>query len=195
MTAAALKLKLNLKKLNIMNKEQLAPEFVKLNPNHCVPTLVDTEFSIWESRAISVYLVEKYARTDALYPKDPKIRAVINQRFYFDMGTLFKSFYEYYFASFYGQEMTPENLAKFEESVKLLETFLEDNEYVAGTKRISLADIALFATVSTFEVVGVDLTPYPNVEKWLALMEETVPGLESNNEGLEMMRSMMKQMP
>lgn len=188
MTAAALKVKLNLKPLNLMNKEQMTPEFIKLNPHHTIPTLVDNDFSIWESRAICVYLIEKYGKNDALYPKDPKTRAVINQRIYFDMGTLFKQFYEYFFASYFGKPQDPEDLKKFESSVQLLNDILEKSDYIAGTQKISIADIILFATISTFEVVSFDLSPYPRVEKWVALMKETAPGRELNADGIEKMK-------
>lgn len=192
MTAAALRLKLNLKMTNTMNKEHLTPEFIKINPQHMVPTLVDNEFSIWESRAICIYLIDKYAHNDSLYPKDPKTRAVINQRLYFDMGTLFPKFAEYYFASYFGKEMLPENLTKFEEAVALLDTFLDNNVYVAATKKISVADIVIYASVSTFEVFEFDLSPYPNVLKWYELMKETAPGKDANAEGVEMLKNFIK---
>lgn len=89
MLAKALGVELNLKKLDLQAKEHLTPEFLKLNPQHTIPTLVDNNFSIWESRAILGYLVEKYGKNDSLYPKDPQQRAVVNQRLYFDMGTFY----------------------------------------------------------------------------------------------------------
>lgn len=87
MTAKAVGVDLNKKLLNLQAGEHLKPEFIKINPQHTIPTLVDNGFALWESRAIQVYLVEKYGKTDSLYPKCPKKRAVINQRLYFDMGT------------------------------------------------------------------------------------------------------------
>lgn len=189
MTAAALKLNLNLKPLNLMEKEHLTPEFLKLNPQHTIPTLVDNDFSIWESRAICVYLVEKYGKNDSLYPKDVKTRAVINQRLYFDMGSLYTQFSGYFFAEFYGKTKDPENLKKLEGSVAVFDKFVESTGYVAGTKKLTLADIVLFSTVSTFEVLEFDLTPYPNVQKWLSLMKETCPGRDQNESGLEQMKA------
>lgn len=175
-----------------MKKENLTPEFLKINPQHTIPTLVDSGFSLWESRAICVYLVEKYGKNDSLYPKNPKTRAVINQRFYFDMGTLFKAFYEYYFAEFYGKEKTQENLTKLNEGVELLDGFLGATGFVAGTQEISLADLVLYASVSTFTIFEFDFTAYPRVKQWLALMDEIAPGRESNSEGIEQMKGFLK---
>ena len=89
MLAKGLGINLNLKPTNTHAQEHLTPEFIKINPQHTIPTLVDNGFSVWESRAILSYLVDKYAKDDSLNPKDPKKQAVVNQRLYFDMGTLY----------------------------------------------------------------------------------------------------------
>lgn len=70
----------------------LWPFRFQINPQHTIPTLVDNGLALWESRAIMVYLVEQYGKNDSLYPKDAKARAVVNQRLYFDMGTLYQRF-------------------------------------------------------------------------------------------------------
>ena len=48
------------------------------------------------SRAIITYLADQYGKDNSLYPKDVKKRALIDQRLYFDMGTLFQLFKSYY---------------------------------------------------------------------------------------------------
>lgn len=48
------------------------------------------------SRAIMAYLVSQYGKTDELYPKDPKKRALVDQRLYFDAGTLYQRFGDLY---------------------------------------------------------------------------------------------------
>lgn len=48
LTAKALKLDLELKEVNFMNGEHMEPDFLAMNPQHCVPTLVDGDFVLWE---------------------------------------------------------------------------------------------------------------------------------------------------
>lgn len=61
-----------------------------MNPQHTIPTLVDDDgFTIWDSHAIMIYLVSKYAKDDSLYPTDLKKRALIDQRLHFESGVVF----------------------------------------------------------------------------------------------------------
>lgn len=194
MTAAALEIELNYIITNLMKKEQLSDEFIEINPQHTIPTLVDGEFVLWESRAICIYLIEKYGGDEnALYPDEIETRALINQRMYFDIGTLVPCFEDYYMAPLMnGTEQTPEKFDKCQKAMALLSGFLEKSGYVAGTEGMTVADIALFASVSTFEIAGFDFTDYPRVKEWLDMMKESAPGRESNEEGLEMMKKFIE---
>lgn len=75
--------------VDLFKKEQLQERFLKINPQHCVPTLDDDGFVLWESRAIASYLADKFGKDDQLYPKDLKRRALVNQRLYFDSSSLY----------------------------------------------------------------------------------------------------------
>ncbi len=55
-------------------------EFLAKQPWGKVPVLEDgSDFQLYESRAIIRYLVNAYDRTGALYPAEPKARAVVDQ--------------------------------------------------------------------------------------------------------------------
>jgi len=185
MTAKALGVELNCKLLNLMTGEHLTPEFIKINPQHTIPTMVDNGFALWESRAIMIYLVDKYAKTDSLYPKDPQKRAVVNQRIFFDLGTLYQRFSDYYYPQIFAKQApNPENLKKLEDAAGFLNTFLESSTYAAGDT-LTLADITLVATISTFDAVSFDLSKYPNIVRWYEKCKATTPGYDLNQAGID----------
>ena len=50
-----------LTEVNLFKGEQNKPEFLAINPAHCIPTLKDDDFVVWESRAIMQYVINKLA--------------------------------------------------------------------------------------------------------------------------------------
>lgn len=119
------------------------------------------------------------------YPKDPQARAVVNQRMYFDMGTLYQKFSEYYYPQIFAKAPAdPEKFKAMETAVGFFNTFLEGQDYAAG-KSLTLADLTLVATISTYDVAGFDLSKYPNVAKWYALCKTSVTGYEINQAGVD----------
>jgi len=185
MTAKAVGVELNSIQVNTFVGEQLKPEFVKINPQHTIPTLVDNGFVIWETRAIVVYLVEQYGKDDSLYPKDPQKQALINQLLYFDMGTLYEAIAKYFFPLLRtGKPGTQENFEKLVAAFNLLNTFLEGQDYVAGSQ-LSVADIVILATVSTTEMVEFDLEQFPNVVRWYKNAQNVTPGWDENVERIQ----------
>ena len=55
------------------------PEYLAMNPNGRVPTLVDGDFVLWESNSIMRYLVLAYGQGSPLYPARPKLRASVDR--------------------------------------------------------------------------------------------------------------------
>lgn len=47
--------------IDLFKGEQNSPEFLAINPAHCIPTLKDGDFVVWESRAIMQYVMNKFA--------------------------------------------------------------------------------------------------------------------------------------
>ncbi|TOF82151.1 hypothetical protein CGJ15_26245, partial [Vibrio parahaemolyticus] len=104
LTAKAVDLKLTLKEVNMQAGEHLKPEFVAINPQHSIPTLVDGNIKLWESRAICSYLATQYGKDDSLYPNNPKARCLVDARLYFDMGTLYQRWADYAYPVFHGEK-------------------------------------------------------------------------------------------
>lgn len=71
-------------------------------------------------------------------------------------------------------------LEKINDAFKFLEVFLSSTAYVAGDE-LTLADLALVATVSNYDVCGYDLSPYKNVSAWYAKVKQNAPGYEEAN--------------
>jgi glutathione S-transferase len=60
--------------IDLMKLDQLTPDYLKINPNAVVPTLVHDGRPVWESTFINEYLDETFPNVP-LVPKDPYARA------------------------------------------------------------------------------------------------------------------------
>lgn len=81
---------MQVKEVNLFKKEQFNEDFLKINPQHTAPVLVDGDYALSESRAIAIYLTEKnYPTGHSLYPIDAKKRGIVNQRLFFDCTVLY----------------------------------------------------------------------------------------------------------
>lgn len=83
-------LEVDVKKVDLLKGEQKTPEFLKLNPMHQLPVLVDGDFVVTESRAILAYLVNSRKPGSSWYPADPKARAHIDQLLHFEAVNFFE---------------------------------------------------------------------------------------------------------
>jgi len=62
-------------------------EYLKLNPNGTVPTIVDGDYVLWESHAEMRYLALKYGNSD-LYPTSPREHGDVNRWMDWSSGNL-----------------------------------------------------------------------------------------------------------
>ena len=52
-TAKTLGLDITLKDLELMTGDHLKPEYLEINPQHTIPTLIDGEFKLWERYVVN----------------------------------------------------------------------------------------------------------------------------------------------
>jgi glutathione S-transferase len=64
------------------------PDYLAMNPNGRVPTLVDGDFILWESNSVMRYLVLAYGRGSPIYPQAPKARASVDRWLDWTLSTL-----------------------------------------------------------------------------------------------------------
>jgi GST-like protein len=155
--------------INLMSGEQKQPEYLAINPNGRIPTIVDRDadnFAVFESGAILIYLAEK---TGKLMPTDPKGRSVVIQWLMFQMGGIgpmmgqANVFYRYF-----PEKIQPAIDRYQHESKRLftvLDTRLNDHEYLAGD--YSIADIANWCWVRTHRWSGVEIEDLPHLQRWI----------------------------
>ncbi|XP_052839693.1 LOW QUALITY PROTEIN: glutathione S-transferase 1-like [Drosophila gunungcola] len=183
LTLKVLNLDYEYKEVNLQTGEHLKEEFLKKNPQHTVPVLDDNGTFLWDSHAIATYLVDKYGKTDELYPKDLVKRAIINQRLFFDASVIFASL-----ANVSGpfwrsgiKDVPQEKLDTIHRGLALLETFLVSSPYLAGDS-LTLADLCTGPTVSSLPAaVDIDPAVYPKVTAWLERLDK-IPHYKEINE-------------
>ncbi|XP_050071129.1 glutathione S-transferase D5-like [Anopheles maculipalpis] len=154
---------------------EVREELKKYNPQHTIPTFIEDGHVIWESYAIAIYLVEKYGKDDSLYPKDAKVRSIVNQRLFFDNGLMFKSAIEYVECILKKKlEPTEEMVQKLKKSLGLLESFVKERSFVAAD-HLTIADICLLSSVTMLGGLKYDLEPYPGIQAWVGRVTGELP--------------------
>lgn len=194
LTGKALDLHFNLKFVDLFKNEHMSPEYLKMNPQHTIPTLVDDGFPIFDSHAIAAYLVTKYGKDDSLYPKDAKLRAVVDQRLHFDSGILFPRLRNVTFPLvFLGKKEIPEERkAAIEEAYQFMEKFLEASDWIAGDK-MTIADFCCVSSVSSLDCLVPLKARYPKISAWLERCRKNMVGYdEANQVGLNNFNKFVK---
>jgi GSH-dependent disulfide-bond oxidoreductase len=155
--------------INLGNKEQKQPDYLRINPNGRIPAIVDRdagEFAVFESGAILIYLAEK---TGQLLPADSKRRSQVIQWLMFQMGGVgpmqgqANVFFRYF------PEKLPAVIQRYQSETKrlykVLDVQLKDREFLTGD--YSIADIAHWAWVRIHHWAGVEVDDLPHLRRWM----------------------------
>ena len=164
-------IQLTLRDVDMMGGATRSPEFLNMNPNGKLPTLVlDDGRALPESNAAMWWL----AKDTALWPKDDWSRAEALQWMFFEQYS-----HEPYIATrrFWVAFAPPERrherahmmqtwLDGGYAALKVMDTRLSGRKWFAGGQ-FTIADIALFAYTHCADEGGFELGAYPNVRAWL----------------------------
>ncbi len=160
--------------ISFSKQDQKQEWFLKINPNGRIPAIVDREagnFAVFESGAILIYLAEKAGK---LLPTDAKGRSRVIQWLMFQMGGVGPMMGQANVFFRYAPEKIPFAIERYQkESRRLLEVLerrLGEAEYLAGD--YSIADIANWSWVNTYEWSGVSIDGLDNVQRWLDAIAE-----------------------
>jgi len=146
------------------------PEYLAINPNGRVPTLVDGDLTLYESMAINLYLARKYGGD--LYPANEEDQALAIQWSFWGITELEPHIMEVLIYKI----MMPEDqrdsarVAAAEKGIKrplaVLEAHLSKQQHVLGDA-FSIADLNVASVLAMANMVGFDLSGYGNVAEWM----------------------------
>ena len=158
------------KPIHIGRDDQFAPEYVRINPNSKIPSIVDWEgpdgqpISVFESGAILIYLAKK---TGKFLPEEPRAYYEVLQWLMFQMGGVGPMFGQnHHFRG--AKEAVPYGIARYAKETERLYQVMDDHfakqEYFGPS--YSIADIATYPWVYRHPRQEIALSRYPNVKRW-----------------------------
>lgn len=182
-----LNLDCDLELVDLSKGEQMQPEFLSLNPNHMIPTLVDGDFVLWESNAIMQYLCTKVPNNTLWPVNDYKKQADITRWQFWQVGHFGRACGVFIFENvikkvFMHGEPDTQELVKGEESfhrfAQVLEQHLNGREWMVGDS-ITLADFSLGSFMALAGIAGYPISPYPEIVRWYGQIEQ-LPAWQSS---------------
>ncbi len=146
------------------------PDFLAINPNGHVPTLVDGDTTVWESMAINLYLVRKHG--GPLAPKTLEDEAQLLQWSFWAMTEAEPPLLNWGMHTRFLPDETRDAAIAKEAGEQLgtrfavLEAELTKHEYLAGAA-FGLVDLNVAAVTSWADMMHYDLSALPKVRSWL----------------------------
>ncbi len=162
--------------VDIAKGDQFRPEFLKISPNNKIPAIVDhhgpdgVPFSLFESGAILLYLAEKTGR---LMPTDAARRFKVIEWLMFQVGGLGPMLGQAHHFRQYAPQQIPYAIDRYTGEAgrlySVMDRRLGEVEYLAG--EYSIADIACFPWITSYQRQGQDLADFANLERWFKAIE------------------------
>ncbi len=166
----------NLIPLHIGRGDQFSPEFLKLNPNHRMPALIDHEpmgggapLGIFESGAMMMYIAEKAGK---FFPQDPHGKYEVTQWVMWQMANQGPKLGECGHFRRLGEREGDQSYAirRFTDEANrlygVMNNRLYDRRYMAGDD-YTIADMICYPWAVNWKAQGQDIEEFKHFKRWL----------------------------
>jgi glutathione S-transferase len=183
-----------------LDGDQYEEEFLKLNPFHHIPVLVDDGFRVVESLAILDYLEGKYP-TPSLMPTHAQAIATVRMVELVTINELLPPTIRLTSQALGVLENEPQKLENAHQQVLSVLNFFESllgNSPYFGSEFLTLGDIAAGTVVPQLPSMGVSLDDYPKLKTWSERLmardswQKTQPSPEAIAASLPQIKALMK---
>jgi glutathione S-transferase len=159
------------------------PEYLAMNPNARVPTMVDGDFVLWESNSIMRYLAMAYGPGSPIYPQEPKRRAAVDRWLDWTLSTM-QPVDRPVFWALVRTPVEKRDMVAIQKDVdaeavqwRIIDNQVASRRFIEGDD-FSIADIALGTFARRwFGVEGVSKPKLANLERWFARLVDR-PGFQ-----------------
>ena len=160
---------------NIQRGDQFTPEFLKMNPNHRMPVMVDhapkgggAPISVFESGAIMMYIAEKEGK---FWPQDLRGKYAVTEWVIWQMANQGPKIGEYgHFKRAAAQQGNLSYaLQRFNDETNrlygVLNNRLYDRPYLAGDE-YTIADMISYPWAANWKALGQDIEEFKYFKRW-----------------------------
>lgn len=158
--------------IDIAKGDQFEPAFLKISPNNKIPALVDPQgpdgkpISLFESGAILLYLAGK---TGKFLPRSDRDRFKMLEWLMFQMGGVGPMLGQAHHFRIYAPEKIEYAVNRYTNEAKrlygVMDRQLQNHPYMAG-RQYTVADIAIFPWLRSWQNQGIDWADYPRLKDW-----------------------------
>lgn len=158
--------------------DQFTLEFLAISPNNKIPAIVDSDgpdgkpMSLFESGAILVYLASKVGKFLGTTDRE---KFTTLQWLMFQMGGVGPMLGQAHHFRMYAPEKIAYAINRYTNEAQrlygVINKRLGDSKYLAGDT-YTVADIATFPWLRSWEKQGIELSQFPNVQRWFNEINE-----------------------
>lgn len=182
--------------VNIGAGDQFKAEFLAISPNNKIPAIVDPQgpdgkpISLFESGAILVYLA---AKTGKFMPRSDRAKYEVLEWLMFQMGGVGPMLGQAHHFRMYAPEKLEYAINRYTNEARrlygVIDKRLAQSEWL-GCGEYSIADIATFPWLRSWQNQGIVLEEYPHLKAWF----ERIAARPAVQRGVKVLADQRKQL-